>query len=100
MHQFFMFGNYKTGAVKDISANRTDKCVELVEELGGKVISMYALLGSYDLVMITQFDKLETAMKASLGMTCFTGVSFTTHPAVPIEDFDKMLWEGPSFYKG
>jgi len=32
-------------------------------------------------------------MKASVALTKMTGVSFTSLPAMPIEDFDKMITE-------
>ena len=30
-------------------------------------------------------------MKASVALSKLTGISFTTSPAVPVEDFDKMI---------
>jgi len=30
-------------------------------------------------------------MKASLGLSLFTGISFSTLPAVSIDDFDKIM---------
>jgi hypothetical protein len=39
------------------------------------------------------FPGVEQAMKASVALTKMTGVSFTSSPAVPVEDFDKMMAE-------
>ena len=91
MARYLMIGKYSTEAVREISAQRTDKAIRLIKELGGEVHSMYALLGGFDFMLLVDFPKLEVAMKASLGLTILTGISFTTYPAVTINDFDKMM---------
>jgi len=93
MATFFMFGKYSSEALKEMSAERTDKAVDLIKKFGGEVDSMYALLGEQDLVLIVDFPGVEQAMKASVALTKMTGVSFTSSPAVPVEDFDKMITE-------
>ena len=50
MSTFFMFGKYSSEAVKEVSAERTSKATSLMERFGGRVNSMYALLGEHDLV--------------------------------------------------
>jgi uncharacterized protein with GYD domain len=86
-----MFGRYSSEALNQMSAERTDKAVGLIKKLGGEVNSMYALLGEQDLVLIVEFPELEQAIKASVALTRMTGVSFTSSPAVPVEEFDKMI---------
>jgi uncharacterized protein with GYD domain len=93
MATFFMFGKYSPESLKEMSAQRTDKAVNLMKSFGGEVRSMYALLGEQDLVLIVDFSGVEQAMKASVALTKMTGVSFTSSPAVPIKDFDKMIAE-------
>ncbi|TKJ32972.1 MAG: hypothetical protein CEE38_21735 [Planctomycetes bacterium B3_Pla] len=93
MATFFMFGKYSSEALKEMSAERTDKAVSLIKKFGGELNSMYALLGEQDLVLIVDFPELEQAIKASVALTKMTGVSFTSSPAVPVEDFDKMISE-------
>ncbi|MHA2047928.1 MAG: GYD domain-containing protein [Planctomycetota bacterium] len=93
MATFFMFGKYSFEALKEMSAERTDKAVSLIKKFGGELNSMYALLGEQDLVLIVDFPELEQAIKASVALTKMTGVSFTSSPAVPVEDFDKMISE-------
>ncbi len=93
MATFFMFGKYSSEALKEMSAERTDKAVNLIKKFGGEVNSMYALLGEQDLVLIVDFPGMEQAIKASVALTKMTGVSFTSSPAVPVEDFDKMISE-------
>jgi len=88
-----MFGKYSLEALKDMSAERTDKTLSLIKKFGGEVNSMYALLGEQDLVLTVDFPGVEQAMKASVALTKMTGVSFTSSPAVAVEDFDKMIAE-------
>lgn len=91
MQVYVMLGKYSSEAVRDISANRTDKSMHLIKEIGGKVLSMYTLLGGYDVVITAEFPDLKTAMKASLGLTILTGIGFSTYPAISVSDFDKLI---------
>ena len=54
---------------------------------------MYTLLGEYDLVLIVNFPKVEDIMKVSVALSKLTGISFTTYPAVSVEQFDKLIAE-------
>ena len=91
MQVFFLMGKYSSDSMKDMSVVRTEKATALIKELGGKVRDMYALLGGYDLCLIVELPDVETAMKASLGISLFTGVSFSTFPAVSVADFDRIM---------
>lgn len=93
MATFIMFGKYSSKALEGISAERTDKASGLIKKFEGEIISMYALLGERDLVLIVNFPGIEQAMKTSIALCKLTGVSFTTLPAVPVEDFDKIMTE-------
>ena len=90
MATFFMFGRYTSEGLKGMSADRTKKIKSVIEKFGGKVNSMYAVLGENDLVFITEFSGFEQAMKASVAVTKMTGISFSTSPAVTVEEFDKL----------
>ncbi len=48
MDKFFMFCNYSSEGLREISAQRTVQMREMVERMGGKVRGIYALLGEYD----------------------------------------------------
>jgi uncharacterized protein with GYD domain len=85
-----MFGTYSLEGLKAISADRTKKIISLIENYGGKVNSMHALLGEKDLIFITDFPGIGEAMRASVALTKMTGISFSTSPAVTVEDFDKL----------
>jgi uncharacterized protein with GYD domain len=86
-----MYGKYSQEALKDISAERTKKAVDLITKAGGKVNSMYALLGKYDLVLITDFPSVAEAMKVSVALNKLTNISFTSFPAISVEEFDKIM---------
>ena len=86
-----MFGKYSSESLKEISPERTDRVVNLIKKHGGKVISMYAVLGEHDLVFTLDFPDAEKAMATSVELNKLTGISFTTSPVVEVEKFDKLL---------
>jgi uncharacterized protein with GYD domain len=90
---FLMFGKYTSEAMRAISAERTEKAVELIKEHGGNVISMYAVLGEHDLVFTLEFPDAEHALSASVALRKLTGITFTTSPVVDVEEFDKLMGE-------
>jgi uncharacterized protein with GYD domain len=91
MSTFIMFGKYSQDSIKEISAERTQKASQLISANGGSVKSGYALLGETDLVLVVDFPSNENAMKASVGLAKLLGVSFSTAPAVSMEEFDKLV---------
>ncbi|MCP4724946.1 MAG: GYD domain-containing protein [bacterium] len=93
MITFIMLGRYSANALKEISAERTNEAVDLIKKLGGEVHSMYALFGEIDLAFVVDFPGLEQGMKASIAITKQTGISFTTLPAMEVEDFDRIMSE-------
>lgn len=88
---YFMFGKYSMDAVGKISAKRTQSATAMIGDSGGEVKSVYALLGETDLVIIAKFPGTGEAMKASVALSKALGISFTTSPAVSVEDFDKIM---------
>ena len=90
MATFFMLGNYSTDALKNMSAERTEKCIGVIREMGGEVDSIYALLGDIDLVIIANLPNNRAAMKASVALSKMTGIGFKTCPAVNVEEFDEL----------
>lgn len=93
METFLMFGKYSTEALRGITAERTQESVRLVKKSGGEVKAIYQLLGEVDVVGILTFPGTEQAMNASVALGKLTGISFTTSPAVTVEEFDKMMAE-------
>ena len=90
MAKFLMLGKYSQEAIKGISAERTKKAVSIIEKSGGKVNSMYSLLGNYDLALMVDLPGIAEAMKTSIALTDLTGISFTTSCAMSVEEFDKI----------
>ncbi|MDD5409516.1 MAG: GYD domain-containing protein, partial [Candidatus Omnitrophica bacterium] len=78
-------------ALSDISKDRTNKALDVIARAGGKVNSMYALLGKYDMVLIADFPGVAEVMKASVALNKLTNISFTSFPAISIEEFDKIM---------
>ena len=93
MATYLMFGNYSQDAVKKISPERTDKAFALIKKQGGVVKAGYALLGENDLLLIVDLPGTEQAIKVSVALSKMLGMSFTTSPAVTVEDFDRMMEE-------
>ena len=93
MHTFLMFGKYSTNALKNASATRTRKAEHLIGRFRGRVHSMYAVLGKYDLVIIVDLPGVEEAVKVSAGLMELTGIAFTTVPAISVSEFDKLIQE-------
>jgi uncharacterized protein with GYD domain len=91
MSTFFMFGKYSADALKGISAKRTEKAKELIERSGGKILSMYALLGKIDLILIVNLPGIEEALKVSVALTKSTGIAFYTSAAMEVSQFDKIV---------
>lgn len=91
MATFILFGKYSSEALKGVSETRTRKATALVKKLKGKVVGMYAVLGEKDLVFILELPGMEEAMKVSVGLFRLTGISFSTSPAVPVDEFDRLM---------
>ena len=95
MTTFFRFGKYSKEAEEGIAAKRTAKAEELIAGFGGKLRSVYALLGEYDLVIIADLPGLQEAFHASIEITKETDIAFTTSAAMPSGAMTEPLgWEG------
>jgi len=90
MATFVMFGKYSSDSIREISAKRTVKVHNLFKEMGGEIISMYAILGEYDLIFIVNLPNVTKAVKASLALNQMLGITFNTSPALKIEEFDSL----------
>ncbi len=91
MATFLMFGKYSAQAIKEASAKRTKDAEALIQKLGGKVQAVYALLGETDILAIVDLPSIEAAVQASVALGKMTGISFTTCPAIPVAEFDKII---------
>jgi len=87
---YLLFGKYSAEAFKGISAKRTDEARALIKKHGGELKAAYATLGGVDLMMAIDLPDNKQAMATSMALSKLTGIAFTTSPAVPIDDFDKL----------
>ena len=90
---YMMFGKYTSQAAQGISSERTDEAKSVIERHGGKVVSMYAVLGQHDLVLTLDLPDTETALGVSAELNRLTGISFVTSPVVEVEKFDTLIQE-------
>jgi uncharacterized protein with GYD domain len=91
MRTFFIFGKSSPKELKEISLKYREEVVSLVKNFGGDVRSMYVMLREKHLVLIFAFPGIKRAMKASIALSKLTGISFTISPAVPVDEFNKIM---------
>lgn len=91
MATFLMLGTYRTEGIKAASPARTKTIIDLISKCGGRVSSMYALMGELDAAFLVSFPGNDEAMRASFALSKATGITFATHPAVPVEQFDRLI---------
>jgi len=91
MTTFIMTGKYSAEAEKQISAGRTTKAIEIIQQCGGRLVAAYATLGKTDLLAITEFPDAGAVMKASIALTKALGISFASVPALKVEEFDRLV---------
>jgi uncharacterized protein with GYD domain len=65
----------------------------MIENLGGEVILLDALLGEYDLAIIAKFSDNKAALRASLALEKLTELTLKTMPAIPVAEFDQLALE-------
>jgi uncharacterized protein with GYD domain len=88
---FMMFGKYTKDSLENVSEQRTRKAVKIIEKNGGKIISMYAVMGEHDLVFTLDFPDVDKSLSASMALSMLTGISFSTSPVVDVEMFDHLM---------
>lgn len=64
---------------------------ELERELGVRVVHQFAVLGPYDFVNIVEAPDNATIAKMSVELGSRGTVQLTTLPAIPVEEFIKIL---------
>ncbi len=91
MATYLMFGKYSVDSAKAISSKRTAQAMDVIKKYGGEFKTGYAMLGDIDLVLVVELPDTQRAMQTSAGLTKLLGISFTTAPAVTVEEFDKLM---------
>ena len=95
MTTFIITGRYSTEGIKQISVERTTKATEIAEQCGGKIVATYATMGETDLLAIMEFPDVHEAIKASVDLNRALGISFSSVPAIRIEEFDNLVGTKP-----
>ena len=90
MAKYLMLGKYFSESVKGITPDRTKKVTGIIEKAGGKVESMLAILGRYDLAFIVDYPDNKSVFKAAVEIAKATGIGFASSPAITVEEFDKI----------
>ena len=93
MTLFFMFGTYTQEGVEGINAVRTKKSEKIIEGFGGRLRSVYALMGEHDIVMIVELPGVPEAVQVSIALSNETGIAFSSYPAIPVAEFDELAME-------
>ncbi len=91
MATFIMMGKYSKEALQGISSDRTKEADQLITNCGGKLNSIYVVLGDYDLHLVCEFPDMPSAVKASIGLHKLTGISFSTAEAITADEFDSLM---------
>lgn len=91
MSLYLMYGKYLPGSMEKISPERTEKAKDLIKENGGTIKAGYALLGDSDLLFIVDFPKTKSVLRTSVEVGNLLGISFSTVPAVTIDEFDELF---------
>lgn len=90
MATFVMKGRYSVDAIKAISTARTKQAQKIVDQCGGTIHAVYATMGDTDLLVIVDFPGVAEAVKASITLTKALGITFSSVPALGVEEFDKL----------
>jgi len=93
MQTYYMLGKYSTVGVKHIAAVRSESCIRMIEDLGGEIILLDALLGEYDLAIIGKFPDNTAALRATLALEKLTELTLKTLPAISVAEFDQLALE-------
>jgi len=67
-----------------------EESTKMAEQMGIKMISAYALLGRYDMMLIYEAPDEKAVVSLSLSGTPRPGVQSETWTAIPIEEFAKL----------
>jgi len=82
-----------TGAIKGGGPDRFEKVKQIAAEEKGKILSVYGLLGAYDVLAVGEFPDNEAAMKAVARIGNLIGAKSNTMAALDRDAFIKLLGE-------
>lgn len=97
MQTYVILMNFTEQGVKTIkdSPARISGMFKSVEAAGGKILALYATMGQYDLVAISEGPSDEVALLQLIGLGMAGNVRTTTLKAFSVEEFAAVLQKLP-----
>ena len=74
-------------------AQRHTRAVARAEDAGARVLASYALLGPYDYLTLLEAPDIETVARVLLREASRGNVHYEIHPALPMEQFARLVGE-------
>jgi len=82
-----------TGSIKGGGPERFEKVKQIVAEEEGEIVSVYGLLGAYDILSVAEFPDNRAAMKAAARVGNLVNAKTNTMAALERDAFLKLLSE-------
>jgi uncharacterized protein with GYD domain len=93
MSTYVILANYTEQGAKRIReiGKATEQWKDDIEKAGGKLVSFYSLMGSYDFVVIVEYPSDESALQRLLTMAMRGDFRTTTCKAFSSEEYAKIV---------
>ncbi len=97
MPTYISLMNLTEKGIQDIKSapERTAEAVKALQEMGGKLVGFYLVMGEYDYIGIAEAPNDEVAMTFLLGLGADGYVRTTTMKAFNLEEFGGFLQKLP-----
>ena len=95
MSYYVALGKTTAEGAKDLSTAITAMAdvAKALEEMGGRLVDDFALLGQYDYLFIAEAPNEEVMYRAFVRAAAHGVVTLQTMPAIPFEDFGRIVRE-------
>lgn len=93
MSTYVLLANYTEQGMRRVKeiGKRTQEMMDEIEKAGGKLVSFYALMGSYDFVVIVEYPSDEAALQRLLSLAIRGDFKTTTCKAFLSEEYSKIV---------
>jgi len=97
MPSYVVLYQFTDQAIKNIKElpQEIGEAHQAIEDMGGKVVALYGLMGQYDAIGIYEFPSDEVAVTFLLGMGATGNVRTTTLKAFPHKEFAALVSKLP-----
>jgi len=95
MPYYVALGKTTAEGAKDLSTAITAMAdvAKALEEMGGRLVDDFALLGQFDYLFIAEAPNEEVIYRACIRAAAHGVVALQTMPAIPFEDFGRIVRE-------